>query len=224
MAKRVREFTRAHAVSEPGYGPALTRLEELLTNADSIASRQHEGRVGARVARARREELRQMLHGQLVHYLVAVGVAAARGKSELAEQFKLPSTNATNTVFLTAVKALLAAGGEQRELLVQEGMVASLLEDLNRMVAEFESAIEAQSTARRDHIGARADLEGITAELVEQVNVLDGVTRYRFGKDPEVMAEWRAARRVLGLPQDAGTPPTAEPGDVKQAADVQQAA
>ena len=28
MAKRVREFTRAHAVSEPGYGPSLTRLEE----------------------------------------------------------------------------------------------------------------------------------------------------------------------------------------------------
>ena len=88
------------------------------------------------------------------------------------------------------------------------------------MVAEFETVSEAARTARRDHIGARTDLEVIAAELMGQVNVLDGVTRYRFGDDPEVMAEWKAAKQVLGVPRSGteATPPAPQPGDVQQAA------
>ena len=218
MAARVREFARAHVSGAPNYGPTLTKFEELLTRAEAIVARQHEGRVAARVARARRIDLRQVLHSQLVRYLHAVGAVIAGNQTEMSERFKLPSTSANNAVFLTTVKGLLAAGEEQRELLVKEGMAPTLLDDLGRMVSEFETASEAQRTARRDHIGAREDLEVITAELVKEVNVLDGVTRYRFGKDREVMAEWSAARQILGLPQEAATPPAAPTGDVEKAA------
>ena len=221
MAARVREFVRAHAASEPGYAPVLTRFEELLTRAEGIVARQHQGRVAARGAQARRQELRQMLHSQLVHYLVAVGSIAVKDQADLAARFKLPSTNSSNTAFLTSVKALLAAGEGQREELVKAGMTATLLEDLARMVAEFEEASEAARTARRDHIGARADLQVISAELLEQVQLLDGVTRYRFGNDSELMAEWKAARQILGRPQNgeaAPAPQPAQPGDVQQAA------
>ena len=31
---------------------------------------------------------------------------------------------------------------------------------------------------------------------MEEVRVLDGINRWRFGKDPEVMAEWQAARHL----------------------------
>jgi hypothetical protein len=218
MAARVREFTRAHAATEPGYASLLTKFENLLTRADGIAARQHQGRLAAKGARARRVELRRKLHFQLVRYLVAVAAVAGKDQAELAARFKLPDTNATNTVFLTSVKALLAAAESQRELLVREGMAPALLEDLGRMVADFEAVSEAARTARRDHIGARTDLDVITAELMGQVNVLDGITRYRFGDDPEVTAEWTAARQVLGLPRNEATPPAGASGDVKQAA------
>ena len=92
-----------------------------------------------------------------------------------------------------------------------------MLEDLSRMVSEFETASEAQRTARREHIGARADLDQISAEVMKQVQVLDGITRYHFGKDPEVMAEWRAAKQVLGLRRPGATPRAAKPGEVKAA-------
>ena len=122
-------------------------------------------------------ELRQMLHSQLVHYLVAVGSIAVKDQADLAARFKLPSTNSSNTAFLTSVKALLAAGEGQREELVKAGMTATLLEDLARMVAEFEEASEAARTARRDHIGARADLQVISAELLEHAGVHQGDLR-----------------------------------------------
>ena len=38
----------------------------------------------------------------------------------------------------------------------------------------------------------------MTDEIAEQVRVLDGINRCRLEKDPELMAEWNAARLVPG--------------------------
>lgn len=200
MAARVREFCRAHAPKEPGFGVALTRFEEKLTRAEAIAAREHDGRLRENSARAHRKAVRQAMHFQLLRYLVAVGFVAAKDRTELAERFKLPPTNATNTTFLTAVKGLLATAVDQKELLVSQGMAEGLLADLGERVKELEAAVEAARTGRRDHIGARADLDEVTTELVDLVRVLDGVARYRLGNNPELMTEWNAAKLVLGVP------------------------
>jgi len=230
MAARVREFVRTHSATESSYAPALTRLEEHLTRAEAIAARQHTGRTVAKGARDRRKELRHILHFQLLRYLTAVGSVAATSRADLAARFKLPHGNATNSAFVTSVKALIAVAEEQKELLVQEGMDAALLEDLKARVSEFEAALQTVLTARRDHIGARADLEVITAELLKVVKVLDGITRYRFGMNPEKMAEWKAVRQVLGVsPRVRAAPgaepgPTVEPGSTSTPGDVAPAA
>src|ERR1044071_730485 len=94
-------------------------------------------------ASAQREELRRVLHFQLIRYLVSVGSLATRDRAELAERFKLPNSNVSNSTFLTSVKALVVAAEAEKELLVQMGMMPTLLEDLAGMVAKFETAVEA---------------------------------------------------------------------------------
>ena len=223
-AARVREFVRAHAATEPGFTPVVTRLDELLTRAEAILERQRQGSVAARGANVQRGELRRTLHARLVHYLVAVGSIATKGQADVAEHFKLPSTNSSAKAFVTAVKALLAVGEGQKDLLVKAGLAPTLLEELTKMVDDFEAVSEAARTARRDHIGARVDLDVITAELKEQVRLLDGITRYRFGGDPEMMAEWNAAKQMLRVPVPGlvGAPvtpaPTPPAGEVEKAA------
>ena len=229
MVARAREFVRAHVTTDPTFGSVLTRLEELFGRAESIIGRQIEGRSAARGARARRLVLRSTLHAQLVHYLVAIAAVATKDQADVAARFHLPATNTTNAAFLAAVRALLVAGEGQHDLLVKAGMSPTLLDELTKMVADFETASEAARTARRDHIGARIDLDLITTEMVEQVNLLDGIVRYRFGNDAEVMGEWKAARIILGqrrngdVPVSQPTPqPTPDPntpaGEVKNAA------
>jgi len=215
MAARVSEFVRSHTAEEPGYAPVLARLEERLDRADAIKDRQHKGLLGARAARTHRRELRRIIQFQLLRYLTAVGSVATKHQTELVERFKLPRSSANNSSFLTATKALIALAEEQKDLLVSAGMKLELLDDLHRRVAEFEAAIETARTARRDHIGARADLSEIATELLEQVKVLDGITRYRFATDVKMMAEWEAARQVPGLP--GGEPKPADQGDVPPA-------
>jgi hypothetical protein len=38
----------------------------------------------------------------------------------------------------------------------------------------------------------------VAAEIAEQVRVLDGLVRYRFGENAELMGAWGSARNVLG--------------------------
>ena len=38
----------------------------------------------------------------------------------------------------------------------------------------------------------------MAAEIAEQVRELDGLVRYRFGDDAELMGAWAGARNVLG--------------------------
>ena len=134
----------------------------------------------------------------MARYLVTVGSVLARDQRELAGLFKLPSRNATNAAYLVAVKSLLMAGQLKKDVLVQAGMSATLLDDLARMVAEFETASVAARDARRAHVEARIELDAIATELTEQVNLLDGITRYRFGFGSVVMTEWKEARVLKG--------------------------
>lgn len=222
MVERVREFVRARAATEPAYSPVLPRLEELLARAGTILARQHDGSVAARSASSHRAELRRRLQLELVHYLVAVGSIASKGQTEVSGLFKLPAGNSTNAAFLVAIRSLLAAGQALHDPLVKAGMSETLLDDLAKMVSDFQAASEAARTARRDHMGARLELDSITTELTEQVHVLDGITRYRFGVDSDVMGEWKAARVVLGRPKNGAVPPVPQPttpvGEVKNAA------
>lgn len=86
-------------------------------------------------------------------------------------------------------------------------MKDDLLENLTRMAGEFEAAAESVRAARLEHIGARADLEALTTELLGLVKVVDGMIRYGFGDNPEIMAEWKAAKAVPAVRGKASPTP-----------------
>ena len=95
---------------------------------------------------------------------------------------------------------------------------------LGKALTAFESMVNAFNAGRREHIGARAELDAVVKDLGEVVRVLDGLNRYRFGADPNLMAVWNAARDVFGpfkpepagkTPSDGATPPS---GDIAPAA------
>jgi hypothetical protein len=43
-----------------------------------------------------------------------------------------------------------------------------------------------------------ADLRAVMAEISEQAKVLDGIVRYRFGDNAELMGAWASAHNVAG--------------------------
>jgi hypothetical protein len=196
MAVRVRDFLRAHRTDGVAEGAALARLEELVQRAEVLTAQQRAGIVATRAATEMRAEVRRALRGKLLMYLSAVGGVAANENLELGAQFRVPKVG-PNQAFVTVARGMLEKATEHKELLVKRGMSEALLTDIAAAIAEFEQTLEATRAGRLEHVGASADLRAVMSEITEQVKVLDGVVRYRFGDNPELMGAWASAHNVL---------------------------
>ena len=218
MAARVRDFLRTHKTDGAGEGLGLAKLEELIVRGEGLAAQQRGGLVAARAATLQRAEIRELLKTKLLKYLRAVGAVAARGNVEFAAHFRLP-TKSSHQAFLTAARQMLNTATAQKDVLIGEGMSASLLDDLTAKLAEFERTLDASRAGRREHVEASADLEAVAAEIAERVRMLDGLVRYRFGDNPALMEGWSSARDVLGpFRSKAAQEPEAGGGETPKAA------
>jgi len=191
-AARVRDFLRAHKTDAVGEGLGLAKLEELIGRAEALEAQQRAGVVATRSATNQRHKLRSALTSKLLLYLRGLGAL-----DETAD-FQVPPSNASQRALITAAQGMLEKATSQVEVLLARGMSPTLLDDIARVLGEIEKTIEASRAGRRGHVGASADLKAVAAEIKKQIRALDGMVRYRFGDNPELMGAWRSARNVLG--------------------------
>jgi hypothetical protein len=59
-------------------------------------------------------------------------------------------------------------------------------------------------------VGAVAELRAVSDEVMQLVDMLDGLNRYRFGGNAELTAAWKSARNVVAGPAaESGERPAA---------------
>ena len=196
MAARARDFLRAHQMEGVGQDLGLTKLEQLLEYAENLATQQRVGVAVERSAVKQRQELRRALQPRILGYLSAVGAVVGTQNAELAEQFRMPPPNTTHQGLLTMSRAILERATAQKELLVKLGMSEQVLDELTAALGQYEDTLQATSAGRREHVGARADLKVVAADISKQLRLLDKVVRYRFGDNAERMGAWESARNV----------------------------
>jgi len=209
MAERARDLLRAQKVEGVVEGAALTQLEQLIERARTLEAKQRAGILAARGGREKGVEVRHALQSKLLLYLSAVGSVAAGENTELAAQFRLPKVG-PNQAFASMARGMLEVATANKEVLVKRGMSEALLTDIATGIEEFERTLETTRTGRRDHVGASADLKAVMAEVSDQLRVLNGIVRYRFGDNPELMGAWLSAHSIFGplrsnvTPQEGG--------------------
>ena len=217
MAIRVRDFMRAHPSTDANYASVLARLEELITRLEALAKQQQDGTVKAHASTVRRKALRRRLHHELLRHLVTVADVAAAEQPGLAERYELPTGNESNETFRTLARRLLEQGQAERDVLVQHGLADKLLDDLAAAVDEFDGSVARSNEGRRAHVGAVAELQAVSDEVMQLVEMLDGLNRYRFGGKAELIAAWESARNVVAEGRGVEGPAAGD-GDVRPAA------
>jgi hypothetical protein len=216
MADRVREFSRAHPFSDPSHQAVVTRFEERLAKGHELAVQELSGRRESTAARRHRKEVRRALHNDLARYFAKLGEVAGRAHPDLIGQFEGPGNHASNAAFLTRAWDLLNLAKANRERLANYGLGGTQLDDLAAALTRFEAAAVKANAGRLLHVGARAELLEVTAELTAMAGLLDALNRGRFREEPESLAGWESARqefnptRKRAEPEDAGPTPPAD--------------
>jgi hypothetical protein len=225
MAKRALDFSRAHLDPSPGYAAALARLEERLTRAQQLATQQRLGILEVRSSTEQKRDLRrQMRRGELAHLSGAADIGSAQ-LPELTQKFTLVPSRSPYLAFRTAARSMAAEAEANKELLVKHGLAETVLESLTVALDEFDRAIERGNEGRRQHVGASAELDTVSDELVQIVRMMDGLNRVRFANEPQSAAAWESASNTLGparsskpAPAPAPTEPPSSGGEIKPAA------
>ena len=97
-----------------------------------------------------------------------------------------------------------------------------MLQDLIQLLDEFDLVVEQGTQGRAAHVGASAELDNVAGEVVQIVDVMDGLNRVRFRKDGERLGAWASVSSVFATPQSAPAEPgsgeTTTGGEVRPAA------
>jgi hypothetical protein len=225
MAESVCVFSDTHPSADPNAAGVVTRLKAAVARIMELGGRQKGGLLSFHASATRRTGLRRTIRQNLLRHLVTVAEAAAREKPVLLGMFEVPNTNLSHARFENDSRKMLDQGRAEQDLLVKHGLSATLLDDLAAALDEFNVSVRGSTTGRQDHILASAELRRVSDEIMELVDVIDGINRYRFKDQPELLAAWKSARHVVTGPQAAkeevpgsSEPAPAGPGEVKPAA------
>jgi len=221
MGDRALNFSRAHPDASPGYAAALTGLEQRLTKAQQLARAQQEGISQRKAASARKNQLRQQMGRTQLRHLARVAKVATKGTPELAGKFVLRARPLAYRSFRALAGTMVAEAQTQKELLVKHGLADTVLESLVQSLDQFDRAVTEGTDALRAHVSARAELDVLGEEVVDIVQVMDALNRFRFADDAAVLAEWETVSNIIGPPRPAGDEPATPPvvgGEIKPAA------
>jgi hypothetical protein len=221
MAVRARDFSRSHPSADPSFTLVLGRLEDAIGRMVSLGGRQVTGTLSRHASIVERQQVRRRLRNDLLPHLVTIARAAAAEQPMLGEQFEIPGYNLSSARFYAAAKAMLELGQAQHPILLKHGLADTLLGDLEATINQYAATITATNAGRAEHITAGAELQTVGQEVMQLVEMMDGINRYRFTGDPHRMVAWEAARHVVTGPtrSDEVQPgPAAPGGEVKPAA------
>ena len=201
MGQRVLEFSRLHPDPSPGYAAAVTRLQERLARADQLAQQQVDGRAEMRVATRRKQEIRKLMMRAHLDHLASVAEIASVEEPALLQKFRFPPDATTYLAFRAAASSMAAEAESRKELLLRHGLSEDVLVGLKNSLDEFETALEQGAAGRLSRVGATAELDSVSDEIVQIVKVMNGLVRLRFAHQSELLAAWDSASNVFATPR-----------------------
>jgi hypothetical protein len=219
MATSVRTFSRAHPSADASYTLVLDRLDGTIIRIEELAKQQEGGYRSKHAAAVRRTDLRQRLQTGLLRLLVTAAEDVGSEVPSVGEKFRIPRANATHAVFRASASEMLDTARTHQDLLVKHGMSATLLDELEAAIKEFDTSLQETDDGKQSHVAARAEMKALSDEIMRLVGMLDGFNRYRFHRDRELVIAWESAKHVVTGPQPKEDEPiTQAPPEVEKPA------
>ena len=201
-------------LSQPGL-PANARVTALLPQVDGvIAAMQEEGtdQVSGRstllYGTQNKQALAKQLRAAMREISRTVKGLDLTDRPGLPAQFKMPRTNAYQTLLATARAFVLNVDPLKTEL-VASGLAADFDVALTALTTEFATAIDLQNRGKSEQVGGTAGLSDEARKGTRLIVMLNSVLQNLFKADPSLLAAWNSASHIERPPQrsaDASAP------------------
>ena len=196
MAMRVRDLLVANPFGDPPADQLSAQFVDRVARAEVLLTQSESGDIASRGSTRHRRQLRGQLRTLPLRHVLKVAQLVAVDHPEAASGIKRLPFGMSESEFLATARAIAQQVEAQRDLFLAHGMSSASLDELNRMLGEYEQALRDANGARRSHTGARAELRQLTRELMRMVAVFDGLVLFAFRDRPELLGAWVSARNV----------------------------
>lgn len=198
MFARVRDFGAARAADFPAgtLGQELfSALAQVIPNLEAHATRQTSERNEAKKSTASKAAVRTALLTSLTALRRTARVMAIE-QPGLEKSFRVP-TRMTDTMLLTTARALAAQATPLNAALTRHELPAGFLTTLQTQITALEETITQRSEARSAQVTATASIGQSIEQGTTVVQRLDALVRNKYATEPQTLAAWEAARRVM---------------------------
>lgn len=216
MFARCSEFGAAEAASFPATGlggKLFADLKAVNVELDTHATRQSSGASSAEQGTTTKGAAREALRDDLAT-ISRTARAMAEETPGLDDKFRLPRGRANDQTLLADARAFATDALPLKATFIEYGMPAYFLEDLDEDIADFEAALNAQSTGKRQRVAATAAIDDLIERGMNIARRLDAIVRNTFRDNPAKLAAWLSARHIERSPRrkkDAAPPPPPPP-------------
>ncbi len=196
MGARVVGFLEAHPLTQAPAMEIVRRFGEVYQQIVQRSAEQESGLSGALATTTQRSELRSQMQKGALRHIRRIVKAMAEQVPSVALATSRQALGRSHEAFLASVQSIRGEVEQHQDLLIANGMTPASLAELVSQEQEFLRLEAAGNAARRLHTGATADLKGLTRRLMLLVGQLDGIVKYEFRGNLQVLGEWESARNV----------------------------
>lgn len=199
-----------------------TALDDVVRDLEGNGTAQHGAHRRAKSATPFRKELRETLRVEHMQPIAAIARAKLLGSSAtLMQKFELPDKQTPDAVLITAARAMSRAAAEYKRIFLDEKLPPDFLPQLNAAANALQKALVERNGSRLERKRATTGLEAQLFKAREVIRVLNGLVVKQIARTPDLLAEWKMAKRIRrkpGVPRGSGTASAAEPAQPAAAA------
>jgi hypothetical protein len=140
----------------------------------------------------------------------ASAMAAAKGKPEIMDKFRMP-TGVSDTVLVAKARAIVDAASPMAADFVLYGHETTLADDLRAQIEAFNNADATQSTGEQTQAGATEGFNPLLQEGMTKSKQLDAIMHNLYRSNAQKLGEWRTASHVERQANKKETPNTPTP-------------
>lgn len=199
--QRVQDFLGAHPLSEgSSYGSPREMLDAVVAKLGGHTTEQVAGRRLSRASTQRQQALRRALREQHLIPIAAIAKATLSDAPGIEKALKLPAGNLSTTALIAEAQGIRVAIAQFEPVFVRNGRPADFLARLDAQIEELRQSLLGGARNVGRSVGAKQGMQKEIQRGRDAVRMLDAIVRTAFFGDPDVLAKWRIASRVQGVP------------------------